>query len=121
MPVLTNKKVSYPNPCYSSAIFHDKEHKESNVDVEIQIAVDRDYSNEGDIIFKERPEILVASVTFKGHYNQIHLVNETVAHWLSNNNYIFDGPMFNIYHVSPATENNPDNWITECCFPVRER
>lgn len=121
MPVLTNKKVSYPNPCYSSAIFHDKEHKESNVDVEIQIAVDRDYSNEGDIIFKERPEILVASVTFKGHYNQIHLVNETVAHWLSNNNYIFDGPMFNIYHVIPATENNPDNWITECCFPVRER
>lgn len=121
MPVLTNKNVSYPNPYYSLAIFHDKEYKEDNVDVEIQVSIEGNYSDEGNVHFKERPSILVASVTFKGNYDQVSFVNETVAHWVSDNNYIFDGPMFNIYHVSPATESNPDNWVTECCFPVRKK
>ncbi|EUJ22718.1 MerR family transcriptional regulator [Listeria grandensis FSL F6-0971] len=28
--------------------------------------------------------------------------------------------MFNIYHVSIATEPNPENWVTEACFPIKE-
>ena len=30
------------------------------------------------------------------------------------------GPMFNIYHVSPHETQNPDEFVTEVCFPVRE-
>lgn len=28
--------------------------------------------------------------------------------------------MFNIYHVSPHETQNPDEFVTEVCFPVRE-
>ena len=30
------------------------------------------------------------------------------------------GPMFNIYHVSPHETQNPDEFVAEVCFPVRE-
>ena len=29
--------------------------------------------------------------------------------------------MFNIYHVSPAETQNPDEFVTEVCYPVRKR
>ncbi|MEI3161417.1 MAG: MerR family transcriptional regulator, partial [Oscillospiraceae bacterium] len=29
-------------------------------------------------------------------------------------------PMFNIYHVSPHETQNPDEFVTEVCIPVRE-
>ena len=32
--------------------------------------------------------------------------------------YKMNGPMFNIYHVSPAQTQNPDEYVTEACFPV---
>jgi effector-binding domain-containing protein len=28
--------------------------------------------------------------------------------------------MFNIYHISPHETQNPDEFVTEVCFPVRE-
>lgn len=28
--------------------------------------------------------------------------------------------MFDIYHVSPHETQNPDEFVTEVCFPVRE-
>ena len=34
--------------------------------------------------------------------------------------YAFDGPMFNIYHVSPHETSNPDEYVTEVCYPVRK-
>ena len=30
-------------------------------------------------------------------------------------------PMFNIYHVSPHETQNPDEFVTEVCFPVRKK
>ena len=29
--------------------------------------------------------------------------------------------MFNIYHVSPHETQNPDEFVTEVCFPVRKK
>ena len=29
--------------------------------------------------------------------------------------------MFNIYHVSPHETQNPDEFVTEVCCPVREK
>ncbi|MEJ9269938.1 MerR family transcriptional regulator, partial [Bacillus thuringiensis] len=26
---------------------------------------------------------------------------------------------FNIYHVSPAMESDPNKWVTEVCYPVK--
>lgn len=109
------------DPCYTLAIFHDGEHKESNVDVEIQKSVKGTYSNTKNIIFKTVEPILMASATYKGSYDQIYEVNEAVANWVRDNDYAFDGLSFCIYHVSPHETQNPEELVTEVCYPVRKK
>ncbi len=48
-------------------------------------------------------------------------VTETAARWIEDHHLILDGSMFNIYHVSPAEDPNPENWVTEVCFPVKNK
>ena len=61
-----------------------------------------------------------ASCTFRGPYEKIGEVYAAIAAWIADNGYECDGPMFNIYHVSPHETQNPDEFVTEVCFPVRE-
>ncbi|NLM09818.1 MAG: MerR family transcriptional regulator [Clostridiaceae bacterium] len=113
--------VKYASPCYSMAIFHDNEHKENDPDVEIQITVQGTYQNTENVVFKSVPPVLVASVTFKGSYSQLTAVNQAIANWIRDNDYEFNGAMFSIYHVSPAQTQNPDDYVTEICFPVKKK
>ena len=109
------------NPSYSLAVFHDEGYKESDVDVEIQIAVQGVHKNTENVVFKTVEPIEMASAVYKGSYDQITAVNEAVAAWVSDNGYDYNGPMFCIYHVSPGHDPNPDNWVTEVCYPVRKK
>lgn len=109
------------DPCYPLAVFHDKEYKESDVDVEIQMSVKGTYSNTEHVIFKTEEPILIASSTYKGSYHQLTDVNEAVANWVLENNYEFDGKSFCIYHVSPHDTDNPEKYITEVCYPVKKK
>lgn len=113
--------VQADDPCYTLAIFHDAEHKESNVDVEIQKSIKGTYPNTEHVIFKTVEPILMASATYKGSYDQINEVNEAVANWVRDNDYAFDGVSFCIYHVSPYETQNPDELVTEVCYPVRKK
>ncbi|WP_256374521.1 GyrI-like domain-containing protein [Butyrivibrio sp. LC3010] len=54
----------------------------------------------------------------KGSYDQMGEAYATVASWIKANGYKMNGPMFNIYHVSPAQTQNPDEYVTEACFPI---
>jgi len=121
MRELASQNVQIAYPCNSMAIFHDKEHKEQDVDVEIQIPVQGSRQNTGNVVFKTVPAVLVASVTFKGSYDQIAPVNQAIVNWIRDNRYNFNGAMFNIYHVSPAQTQNPDEFVTEICFPVKKK
>lgn len=60
------------------------------------------------------------TVTFQGPYDKIQAANAAVAAWVRDNGYVFDGPAFNIYHVSPHETDNPEEFITEVCYPVRQ-
>ena len=101
------------------AIYHDKEYKEADVDVELQSTVYGTYENKGDLIFKKASAQKVASVTFTGPYQQMSTVTEEAARWIEDQGLEMNGSMFNIYHVSPAQDPNPDNWVTEACFPIK--
>ena len=114
----TGKTLQMASPAYALAIFHDEGYKEYDVDVEIQIDVVGSYENTAQVLFKTVEPIEIASAVYKGSYDQINAVNEAVAAWVSDNGYRFDGPMFNIYHVSPGHDPNPDNWVTEVCYPI---
>lgn len=121
MRELSSLNVQYANPCNSIAVFHDKEHKEHDPDVEIQISVQGKYHNTENVVFKTVPPVLIASATYKGSYDQLTAVNQAVANWVRDNNYDYADAMFTIYHVSPAQTQNPDELVTEVCFPVKKK
>ena len=54
--------VQHTEPCYSMAIFHDGEYKESNVDVEVQGSVKGSYENTEHVVFKNEPAVLFETI-----------------------------------------------------------
>lgn len=109
------------SPCYTLAIFYDGEYKEKDVDVEVQKSVVGKYQDTEHVKFKTVSPVQIASATYKGSYEQIGQVNEAVARWIGDNGYDFDGLSFNIYHVSPYETQNPEEYVTEVCYPVKKR
>lgn len=109
------------DPCYCSVVFHDKEFKEHDVDVEAQKTVKGRYSDTEHVRFRTLPEVTVASAICKGSYDQMGEVMAAVVQWVTGNGYVFDGPAFNVYHVSPHETNDPNEFVTEVCYPVKRK
>lgn len=113
-------KMQIADPCYSLAVFYDEGYKERDADVEIQMGVQGIYNNTENVVFKTVPAVEIASTTYKGSYEQLTAVNQTIANWVNSNGYEFNGSMFCIYHVSPAQTQNPDDLVTEVCYPIKK-
>ncbi len=109
------------DPCYCGVVFHDEGFKESDVDVEAQKTVKGTYPDTEHVKFRALPPVTFASCVFKGPYDQIGGVNEAVAAWVRDNGYEFDGPMFNLYHVTPHDTSDPEQYVTEVCYPVKRK
>ena len=114
-------KIQPDDPCYCSATFYDGEYKESDVDVEVQKTVKGTYPDTEHVKFKTMPAVTFASATYQGPYSKISEANAAVAAWIRDNGYAYDGPAFNIYHVSPYETQNPEKFVTEICYPVRKK
>ena len=71
--------------------------------------------------FRTLPEVTVASCTYQGSYTQITDVYTAVIAWMEANGYEPAEPMFNIYHISPHETQNPDEFVTEICYPVKKK
>jgi len=114
-------RIQYAENCYSLAMFHDEEFKENDVDVEVQLTVSGEYRNTENVVFKTVPEVEIAAATYKGSYEQLTAVNQAVADWISDNGYELNGAMFCIYIVSPAQTQDPNEFVTEVCYPVKRK
>ncbi len=114
-------KLRPGDPDFACAVFHDREHKEQDVDVEVQMTVSGSYPDTENVKFRTAPAVTVASSTFNGDYIQFAAVNEAIASWIEANGYEMEGPAFAIYHVSPHEANSPDEFVTELCFPVSKK
>lgn len=121
MREISPMNVHMASPCNSLAIFHDAEYKEQDPDVEVQVSVLGSYPDTEHVVFQTVPPVLVASATYQGGYDQLTAVNEAVANWVKDNHYAYDGAMFTIYHVSKAQTSDPDELVTEVCYPVKKR
>lgn len=106
-------------PCCVSVTYHDGEYKECDVDVEAQKTVRGCYPDTEHVRFKTVPAVTFASTSFRGPYTRIPEANAAVAAWIRDNGYAYDGPAFNLYHVSPHDTQNPEEFVTEVCYPVR--
>lgn len=109
------------DPALCFGVYHDGEYRESDVDVEIQKTVKGSYPDTEHVRFKTVPAVQVASAIFRGGYDQIGEVNTAVAAWVRDNGYEFDGPFFEIHHVGPHETRDPDEFVTEVCYPVRKK
>ena len=109
------------DPCLCAVTFLDGEYKEENVELMAWKTVKGSYPDTEHVKFLTLPEVTVASCTYKGSYEQISEVYAAVVAWLEANGYEYAGPMFNIYHVSPHETQNPDEFVTEVCYPVKKK
>ena len=112
------KNLVPSDPCLAAAEFLDDEYKEENVEIIAWMTVKGTYSDTEHVKFKTLPAVKVASCIVKGSYDQMGDACATVVSWIKANGYRMNGRMFNIYHVSPAQTQNPDEYVTEACFPL---
>ena len=93
-------------PCLCSVTYYDGEYREREVDAEAQKTVRGDYPDTEHVRFRTLPAVTFASATFRGPYDKIRAAN---------------GPAFNIYHVNPSETDDPEEYVTEVCYPVKKR
>ena len=106
------------DPWLAAAEFLDPEFKESDVSILVWMTVKGTYEDTEHVKFKTLPAVRVASCFVKGSYDQMGDAMAAVVSWIRDNGYQVTGPMFNIYHVGPVQTQNPDEYLTEVCFPV---
>lgn len=58
--------MAYGDPRIACAVFHDKEYKDQDVDVEVQMTVRGPYPDTEHVRFKTEPPVQFASATFRG-------------------------------------------------------
>lgn len=115
------QNVKFAEPMFGVSIYHDKEYQDKNIDIELQNTVDGTYQDTKEIKFFDAPAIEVAAITFHGSYEQMPHVMTAIGQWLEIHQYQIAGPMFNINHVSPAQDPDPDNWVTEACLAIEKQ
>ena len=114
-------RLTEDDPCLCAVTYLDGEYREANVEMMAWKTVKGSYPDTEHVKFRTLPEETVASCTYRGSYTQITEVYSAVVAWIEANGYEPAGPMFNIYHVSPHETQNPDEFVTEVCYPVRKK
>lgn len=108
------------DPCLVAAEYPDDEFREENIEVFAWKTVSGTYPDTEHVRFKTLPAVQAATCTVKGSYDQMPEVYSAVLSWVKENGYEPDGAMFNIYHVSPYETQDPSEFVTEVCYPVKE-
>lgn len=108
------------DPCYCAVTFLDGEFKETDVELEAWKTVKGTYPDTPHVKFRTLPAVTVASCIFRGPYSGIGEVYAALAAWIEANGYEYDGPMFNIYHVSPHETQDPPNLRHRSLLPGTE-
>ena len=114
-------KLMEADPCLCAVTYLDGEYKEENVEMMAWKTVKGSYPDTEHVKFRTLPEVTVASCTYQGSYTRITDVYAAVVAWIEANGYEPAGSMFNIYHVSPHETRNPDEFVTEICYPVKKK
>lgn len=102
-------------------LFHDREHKDSDVDEEVQMPVCGQYEDTEHVRFKTMPAVTVASTIHRGGYSAMGDAIAAAAAWVGQNGYAFSGPAFFVYHVGPHETRDPEAFVTEICYPVERK
>jgi DNA-binding transcriptional MerR regulator len=105
---------------YGMAMTHSVDYEKKLIDTEVFRSVEQTGPDIEGLRFSEMPETEAAVVAFQGIYSRIGEINRYIFHWIEENGYRIGGKAFNIYYISPGNELNPENFITEICYPIKK-
>lgn len=109
------KVNNIPFPKSTLAIYHDAEYKETNVDIEICVAVTDTKTTMNDFIYRNtEPVPIMACIMVQGDFHNIAGAYRSFANWLEGHNaYKMAGQSRQVVHRGTWNEKNPDNYLTE--------
>ncbi len=114
-----NLKCSVPEYCF--IIYHDREYKEKDIDVEYCEMVTEFGRDTETIKFKNlEPVEKAACILHKGPYSTLSVSYGNLHEWLEGSGYIIDGPDRESYIDGIWNKDNPEEWLTEIQVPVKE-
>jgi DNA-binding transcriptional MerR regulator/DNA gyrase inhibitor GyrI len=99
-------------------VYYSKEFDFENTDLEVCIPVNNKVNVEKNSNLKEFSGGLQACSTFVGPYSRLGEAYAKVMNWIEENGYKNVGAPFDIYLVGPQAVQNPEQFVTEVCFPV---
>ncbi|HPJ20884.1 MAG TPA: MerR family transcriptional regulator [Clostridia bacterium] len=113
-----NLKCAVPEYCF--IIYHDKEYKEKDIDVEYCEMV-TEFGNETETIkFKKlEPVEQAACILHKGPYSTLSVSYGKLHEWLENSGYEPTGPDRESYIDGIWNKEDPEEWLTEIQVPVK--
>ena len=110
------------DPFYCFNINHDKEHKETDVDIEICEAVTAMKKNADGIIYKKIERVEEAACYYhKGPYSSLGDAYAEVYEWIEKNNYSVTGKPRESVIDGCWNKDDQDEWLTEIQVPVTVR
>jgi DNA-binding transcriptional MerR regulator/predicted transcriptional regulator YdeE len=110
-----------PNPpiSLSTAIWHDTEFKESDVDAEAGFYLKGPIEPRDGIQVHELPAAKVASLIHHGAFKTLNQAYGAVMQWIESNGYRISGPVREVYlHVNLPVKQDDESSITEIQVPV---
>ena len=103
------------------SIYHDVEHKEENIDIEIAFPVNTIGENHEGFIYKELESIpLSATIRFPGPYDNYNVAMQKLATWLEQNNYKIDGLIRGFGIIMPGFGVAIEDTLTELQVPIKK-
>jgi len=104
------------------AIWHDDEHKTSDIDSEAVIYLKQPLPADERVKVYELPAAAMASVVHKGSYNNFRYAYEALGRWIEANGYTVVGPNREVYlYCSQPVRQDDDSYVTEIQFPVAKK
>jgi len=101
------------------AMYHDTEHKDESVDVEVVFEVDTLQEGGPGYTFKETEAVKnMASVLVPGDFSNIGPAFEFLGKWIEENNYSITGLSRQYTLKGPWNEDNPSNYLCEIQIPI---
>ncbi|PMB43753.1 MerR family transcriptional regulator [Fischerella thermalis CCMEE 5330] len=103
---------------YCAGIWHDPGYKDSNVDGEAVISIEKDISNTERIRIYELPRFeKMACLVHHRSYNTLNQAYAALVSWIEGNGYQIIGPNREVY-ITGGNEQDNECYITEVQFPV---
>ena len=103
------------------SIYHDEDHRDTDVDVEIAVPVDALGKDDEGLVYKELGAIpLAATLQFAGPYDGYADAIATLAAWIEQNGYEMAGLVRGASIRTVADQSDSANFLTELQIPVKK-